>query len=108
MGNRLTAGCADRIEFRRPIRTPTHEDLPVVTIPGDGIGKEVIPAGRQILEALAGSENTFAFEFENFDWGGDSYREHGVMMLALVLPCEDAALPCVATCFNEFPDESHP
>jgi len=54
----------------------------VATIPGDGIGKEVIPAGQQILEALANSENTFAFEFENFDWGGDYYREHGVMMPA--------------------------
>jgi tartrate dehydrogenase/decarboxylase/D-malate dehydrogenase len=54
----------------------------VATIPGDGIGKEVIPAGQRILEALANSENTFAFEFENFDWGGDYYREHGVMMPA--------------------------
>src|SRR5271167_766456 len=54
----------------------------VATIPGDGIGKEVIPAGQQILEALADSENTFAFEFDNFDWGGDYYREHGVMMPA--------------------------
>jgi tartrate dehydrogenase/decarboxylase / D-malate dehydrogenase len=52
----------------------------IATVPGDGIGKEVIPAGRQILEALAGSENSFGFEFENFDWGGDYYRKHGVMM----------------------------
>lgn len=27
----------------------------IATIPGDGIGKEVIPAGQQILEALATS-----------------------------------------------------
>ncbi len=54
----------------------------VATIPGDGIGKEVIPAGQQVLEALATSENAFRFEFENFDWGGDYYREHGVMMPA--------------------------
>jgi tartrate dehydrogenase/decarboxylase/D-malate dehydrogenase len=52
----------------------------IATVPGDGIGKEVIPAGRQILEALAGAENSFGFEFENFDWGGDYYRKHGVMM----------------------------
>ncbi|MFT8086145.1 hypothetical protein ACMYMX_23275, partial [Salmonella enterica subsp. enterica serovar Enteritidis] len=25
----------------------------IATIPGDGIGKEVIPAGRQLLQALA-------------------------------------------------------
>jgi tartrate dehydrogenase/decarboxylase/D-malate dehydrogenase len=52
----------------------------IATIPGDGIGKEVIPAGRQLLEALAATENSFAFEFENFDWGGDYYRQHGKMM----------------------------
>ncbi len=52
----------------------------IATVPGDGIGKEVIPAGRQVLAALAGRE--FQFEFENFDWGGDYYREHGAMMPA--------------------------
>ena len=34
------------------------------------------------VEALAGTTDTFAFEFENFDWGGDYYRKHGVMMPA--------------------------
>ena len=52
------------------------------TIPGDGIGKEVIPAGQQVMQALATASNTFQFEFENFDWGGDYYRQHGVMMPA--------------------------
>jgi tartrate dehydrogenase/decarboxylase/D-malate dehydrogenase len=33
----------------------------IATIPGDGIGKEVVPAGRQVLEALARSNNSFAF-----------------------------------------------
>jgi tartrate dehydrogenase/decarboxylase / D-malate dehydrogenase len=47
----------------------------IATVPGDGIGKEVVPAGRQVMEALGG-----AFSFENFDWGGDYYRRHGVMM----------------------------
>jgi tartrate dehydrogenase/decarboxylase / D-malate dehydrogenase len=54
----------------------------IATIPGDGIGKEVVPAGQQVLEALATTSSTFRFEFENFDWGGDYYREHGVMMPA--------------------------
>jgi tartrate dehydrogenase/decarboxylase/D-malate dehydrogenase len=52
----------------------------IATIPGDGIGKEVVPAGREVLEALAKTTDSFRFEFENFDWGGDYYREHGVMM----------------------------
>ena len=52
----------------------------IATIPGDGIGKEVIPAGRQVLEQLAAANAGFRFEFENFDWGADHYRAHGVMM----------------------------
>jgi tartrate dehydrogenase/decarboxylase / D-malate dehydrogenase len=54
----------------------------IATIPGDGIGKEVIPAGQQVLEALAAKSRSFAFEFENFGWGGDWYRAHGEMMPA--------------------------
>jgi tartrate dehydrogenase/decarboxylase/D-malate dehydrogenase len=53
----------------------------IATIPGDGIGKEVIPAGQRVLEAMA-AQDAFRFEFENFDWGGDYYREHGMMMPA--------------------------
>ncbi len=52
----------------------------IATIPGDGIGKEVVPAGRHVLEALAAADGSFRFEFENFDWGGDYYRAHGMMM----------------------------
>src|SRR4051794_30068019 len=51
----------------------------IATIPGDGIGKEVVPAGRRVLEALARG-GTFAFEFEDFGWGGDWFRAHGEMM----------------------------
>ncbi|MWL87357.1 tartrate dehydrogenase [Cupriavidus sp. SW-Y-13] len=54
----------------------------IATIPGDGIGKEVVPAGREVMEALAAAGAEFRFEFENFDWGGDYYRQHGVMMPA--------------------------
>ncbi|GAB1576327.1 tartrate dehydrogenase [Bordetella petrii] len=54
----------------------------IATIPGDGIGKEVIPAGRQAMQALAEADGSFAFEFRDFDWGGDYYRRHGVMMPA--------------------------
>ncbi|MEO6745186.1 MAG: isocitrate/isopropylmalate family dehydrogenase, partial [Caldimonas sp.] len=52
----------------------------IALVPGDGIGKEVVPAGRQVLEALASKNAGLAFEFESFDWGGDYYRAHGVMM----------------------------
>ncbi len=54
----------------------------IALVPGDGIGKEVIPAGRQLLEALADCQSSFNFEIESFNWGGDYYRQHGVMMPA--------------------------
>jgi len=54
----------------------------IATIPGDGIGKEVIPAGQRVLEALAQAQTGFGFHFEAFDWGADWYRTHGVMMPA--------------------------
>ena len=52
----------------------------IATIPGDGIVKEVVPAGQQVMQALADASGTFRFEFENFDWGGDYYRLNGKMM----------------------------
>jgi tartrate dehydrogenase/decarboxylase/D-malate dehydrogenase len=54
----------------------------IALIPGDGIGKEVVPAGRNVLEALAAAGGSPRFSFETFDWGGDYYRRHGTMMPA--------------------------
>ena len=58
----------------------------IACIPGDGIGKEVVPAGQTVLEAMAkasdGGNSRFNFEFESFGWGGDWYRAHGEMMPA--------------------------
>ncbi|MEZ5831883.1 MAG: tartrate dehydrogenase [Dongiaceae bacterium] len=52
----------------------------IAVIPGDGIGKEVIAAGIEVLAALAKRVGGFQFAFEHFDWGSDYYRKHGVMM----------------------------
>ncbi len=54
----------------------------IAAIPGDGIGQEVVPAGCQVLQALAASTGCFGFEFQHFGWGGDWYRQHGEMMPA--------------------------
>lgn len=52
----------------------------IATIPGDGIGKEVVPEGQKVLEAIAQQDKNITFEFQDFDWGGDYYRKHGMMM----------------------------
>jgi tartrate dehydrogenase/decarboxylase/D-malate dehydrogenase len=50
----------------------------IAVIPGDGIGREVIPAGVAALHAATrGSGATLAFT--EFDWGCDYYIEHGRM-----------------------------
>ncbi len=54
----------------------------IACIPGDGIGQEVIPAGRVVLQALAQAVGGFEWSFHEFGWGGDWYRAHGEMMPA--------------------------
>jgi tartrate dehydrogenase/decarboxylase/D-malate dehydrogenase len=54
----------------------------IASIPGDGIGKEVIPAGVQALEICAERDGGFALDFQSFDWGSDYYKAKGVMMPA--------------------------
>lgn len=52
----------------------------IAAIPGDGIGTEVVAAGVEVLEAVAGRDGSFAFDVDHFDWGGDYYKKHGRMM----------------------------
>lgn len=54
----------------------------IAAIPGDGIGKEVIDAGVEVLNALAARDGGFGLAFESFDWGSDYYKAHGRMMPA--------------------------
>lgn len=52
----------------------------IAAIPADGIGPEVISAGIEVLHALEKQDHTLKFTIENFDWGSDYYKKHGVMM----------------------------
>jgi tartrate dehydrogenase/decarboxylase/D-malate dehydrogenase len=51
----------------------------IALMPGDGIGKEVLPEGQRVLEAAA---HKFGVElaFVHFDWSCDYYAKHGTMM----------------------------
>src|SRR5688572_28836576 len=51
----------------------------IAVIPGDGIGKEVVPEGVRVLEA-AGARFDFALEWQTFDWSCEAYRRTGRMM----------------------------
>lgn len=49
----------------------------IAVIPGDGIGLEVIEAGKKVLETLAKKSGDFHFEFEDFDWSSQRYLSQG-------------------------------
>ncbi|MFT7673708.1 MAG: tartrate dehydrogenase/decarboxylase/D-malate dehydrogenase, partial [Gammaproteobacteria bacterium] len=52
----------------------------IASIPGDGIGKEVIDAGVEVLQALANKSREFQLDITSFPWGTDYYLETGRMM----------------------------
>src|ERR1700730_17784581 len=51
----------------------------IAVIPGDGIGKEVVPEGLRVLEA-AGRRFDLKFSCKNFDWSCETYLKTGKMM----------------------------
>jgi tartrate dehydrogenase/decarboxylase / D-malate dehydrogenase len=51
----------------------------VALIPGDGIGREVIPAGVAVLEA-AGRRHGIEFSWKEYDWSCDRFVKTGAMM----------------------------
>ena len=51
----------------------------IAAIPGDGIGKEVVPAAQRVLEA-AGDRWGFELRWEEFDWSCEHYTRTGRMM----------------------------
>jgi tartrate dehydrogenase/decarboxylase / D-malate dehydrogenase len=51
----------------------------IAVIPGDGIGKEVLPEGMRVLEA-AGRRHGFELAWTQFDWSCEAYARTGRMM----------------------------
>jgi len=58
------------------MKTRTHK---IAVIAGDGIGREVIPAGLAAIEAAAKGSGV-SLEFTELPWGCDYYLSHGKMM----------------------------
>src|SRR5260221_665494 len=52
----------------------------IAAIPADGIGKEVIAAGLEVMQAVEARDGGFRLAVETFPWGSDYYRQHGRMM----------------------------
>jgi tartrate dehydrogenase/decarboxylase/D-malate dehydrogenase len=54
----------------------------IAAMGGDGIGPEVVEAGVQVLKVCAERDGGFTLDVQDFKWGSDYYRKHGMMMPA--------------------------
>ena len=53
----------------------------IAVIAGDGVGAEVTPQGKRVLETV-GKKHAVTFAFQDFDWGSEHYFRWGRMMPA--------------------------
>ncbi|PYI04976.1 fungal-specific transcription factor [Aspergillus sclerotiicarbonarius CBS 121057] len=60
-----------------PTEKPTYR---IASIPGDGIGEEVVKATIEVINKLAQTLDTFTIEFTHLPWGTDYYKHHGRYM----------------------------
>jgi tartrate dehydrogenase/decarboxylase / D-malate dehydrogenase len=51
----------------------------IAVIPGDGIGREVVPEGLKVLDTVA-AQFGFGLRYSRFDWSCETYRQTGRMM----------------------------
>jgi len=60
-------------------RTKTMNSYNIAVIPGDGIGKEVIPQGLRVLERAC-QRHDVSLSWTEFNWSCEHYHETGEMM----------------------------
>ena len=51
----------------------------IAVIPGDGIGREVVPAAQEVLDVVAAAHD-LAFTWTEYDWSCERYARTGSMM----------------------------
>ncbi|MEU3935025.1 tartrate dehydrogenase [Streptomyces sp. NPDC029044] len=57
----------------------THHNHRIALIPGDGIGTEVLPPARRVLDAV-GRRHGIGFSYSSYDWSCERYVREGSMM----------------------------
>ena len=70
----------------------------IAVIAGDGVGGEVVPQGKRVLEKIA-KKHGVTFAFQDFEWGAEHYFRWGRMMpqgaVDLLQPCDAIFLGAV-------------
>lgn len=56
---------------------PGSHSYRIASIPGDGIGIEVVGAAIEVVEKLASTLKTFKINFTHIPWGTDYYKKTG-------------------------------
>ena len=56
------------------------KQIEIAVIPGDGIGKEVVPVAVKVLNTAAEIHGGLQFKFQEFPWNCEYYLEHGKML----------------------------
>ncbi|KAJ1672576.1 homoisocitrate dehydrogenase, partial [Spiromyces aspiralis] len=88
--------------LRRCASTAAQSKFTVGLIPADGIGKEVIPTARRVLEALPSSLMPAKIDFINLDAGFEHFQKHGSALpedtvRALQSDCDGALFGAVSS-----------
>ncbi len=78
--------------------------LRIAAIPGDGIGREIVPVAIEVVERAAADAGA-RIEWADHDWGSDRYRRTGRMMPADGL---DTLAGCDAVFFGAVGDPEIP
>lgn len=61
-------------------RVKSMKEFRLAVIPGDGIGKEVVPAGQKVLDTVAEAHGGIRFKYRMLDWSCEYCLKHGRMM----------------------------
>src|SRR5689334_1472415 len=68
-----------QISCRKRATTSAMKKYTVAVIEGDGIGREVVPEGLRVLEAVA-RKHDISFRWQHFDWSCERFLRTGRMM----------------------------
>jgi tartrate dehydrogenase/decarboxylase/D-malate dehydrogenase len=60
---------------------PNSNSMRIAVIAGDGIGREVVPEGIRVLEAV-GAKFGLSYKWDEYDWSCERYHKTGQMMPA--------------------------
>lgn len=72
-------GAEDSSKLYKSGRERTLKRYKIAVIEGDGIGREVVPEGLRVLEAV-GRKFDLEFAWTHFDWSCETYTQTGRMM----------------------------